>query len=212
MGPELSTLSDMPMLARLVPNHVRAYQRVDIAGGLRQLCAASERYWNSMSAEEFARPLGAAWSPADNVRHLTKTVRSVARALRLPRFLLRLLFGRSRRLSRSYDTIVAEYHHRLRCGGRAGRYAPRVATVGADFEAYRRQVLTDHHAAIEQLANLVLNWRRTHVDTLRLPHPLLGKLTVREMLLFVLYHNLHHVQVVARRRGEWFSDDTPLAG
>jgi hypothetical protein len=34
-----------------------------------------------------------------------------------------------------------------------------------------------------------------------MPHPLLGKLTVREMLLFTLYHNLHHVQNVARRKG-----------
>jgi hypothetical protein len=35
-----------------------------------------------------------------------------------------------------------------------------------------------------------------------LPHPLLGKLTVREMLFFTLYHQRHHVAVVERRIAE----------
>jgi hypothetical protein len=34
----------------------------------------------------------------------------------------------------------------------------------------------------------------------RLPHPLLGKLTVREMLFFTVYHNAHHLDQVASRR------------
>jgi hypothetical protein len=38
------------------------------------------------------------------------------------------------------------------------------------------------------------------LDRLRLPHPGLGLLTVREMLLFTLYHNTHHVLGVERRR------------
>jgi hypothetical protein len=30
------------------------------------------------------------------------------------------------------------------------------------------------------------------LDSIRLPHPLLGKLTVREMLYFAVYHVGHH--------------------
>ena len=37
------------------------------------------------------------------------------------------------------------------------------------------------------------------LDRYRLPHPLLGKLTVREMLFFTVYHNYHHVRSVADR-------------
>jgi uncharacterized damage-inducible protein DinB len=37
------------------------------------------------------------------------------------------------------------------------------------------------------------------LDRLRLPHPALGKLTVREMLFFTIYHNIHHVENVVRR-------------
>ena len=36
-----------------------------------------------------------------------------------------------------------------------------------------------------------------------MPDPALGQLTVREMLYFTLYHNLHHVRNVAGRLGWW---------
>jgi hypothetical protein len=44
-----------------------------------------------------------------------------------------------------------------------------------------------------------LGWREADLDRYLLPHPLLGKLTLREMLHFTLYHNYHHVQSVATR-------------
>jgi hypothetical protein len=36
-------------------------------------------------------------------------------------------------------------------------------------------------------------WSEDDLDNHRLPHPLLGKLTVREMLFFTLYHIQHHM-------------------
>ncbi len=42
-------------------------------------------------------------------------------------------------------------------------------------------------------------WRDSDLDRLRLPHPLLGKLTVREMLYFTLYHNAHHARRIVER-------------
>jgi len=33
---------------------------------------------------------------------------------------------------------------------------------------------------------------RHSVDQYQLPHPVLGKLTIREMLFFTIYHNLRH--------------------
>jgi hypothetical protein len=202
----------MPNLAHLVPARPLAYHRSEISSSLRALCTASELYWNAMSAEEFARPLGGAWSPADNVRHLTKSVRAVSRGMKAPTLVLRLLFGWNRRRSRVMDVLVEEYQRALRGGGQAGRFAPRRRAVPTDLEAYRRDILAAHRSSVAQLALQTLDWSRRRIDSVRLPHPLLGKLTVREMLLFTIYHNLHHVQVVARRRGELTGGATPLAG
>lgn len=187
-----------------------AYRRIEIVNALRRLCGESEQYWHAMSAEEFVQPIGEAWSPGDNVRHLTKSIQPITTAMRLPKVMLRLLYGTSRTMSRSYREIVPLYHSALRMGGQAGRFAPGTVTIKGDPAEYRRQVLARHHDAVNALAVEVGAWPHYHIDVLRLPHPLLGRLTIREMALWTLYHNLHHVLVVARRRGEYFTDETPL--
>jgi hypothetical protein len=199
-------------LAHLVPPAVTAYHRNEISHGLRRVCNNSERYWSAMPEEEFVAPIGASWSPADHVRHLTRSVRAVLQGMRMPRFVLRLLYGKPRGISRPYDQLVAAYHARLQAGGQAGRFAPTPAVVSGDPGVWRRTVLERHRAEVEALSKHVMLWTRHHVDGLHMPHPLLGRLTVREMLLFTLYHNQHHVLVVARRRGEYVSDATPLRG
>jgi hypothetical protein len=196
--------------AGLLPAAPMAYRRVEIANALRRLCQESERYWNALSPHEFVDPMGTAWSPADHVRHLTKSIRPVAGAMRMPRVVLRLMFGTTTRPSRGYRELVTTYHEALRNGGKAGRYAPEPRSEIGDAMEYRRLVLARHHAVVDALATEVVNWSHAHIDALRLPHPLLGRLTVREMALWSLYHNLHHVLVVARRRGEYFTDETPL--
>ena len=56
-----------------------------------------------------------------------------------------------------------------------------------------------HEIAAAALVTEVERWSERAMDRYRLPHPLLGQLTVREMLFFTLYHNVHHIHVVARR-------------
>lgn len=57
-------------------------------------------------------------------------------------------------------------------------------------------------------------WSDKALDSYLLPHPLLGKMTVREILFFTLYHNLHHVNDVQRLLNqpetEWFAPASPV--
>jgi hypothetical protein len=146
--------------------------------------------------------MGEGWSPADHVRHLTKSVRAVSLGLAAPRVLLFVLYGRPSRVSMSYHALTARYRELLANGGQAGRFAPAPEVVPGDPGEYRTRLLATHRAEVHRLARRLLKWDRSGVDGFRLPHPLLGRLTVREMLLFTLYHNQHHVRVVAKRRGE----------
>ena len=59
--------------------------------------------------------------------------------------------------------------------------------------------MTSWHGAHEALVAQVARWPEPAFDRYRLPHPLLGKLSVREMLFFTLYHNAHHLRLVASR-------------
>lgn len=171
----------------------------EIADQLVGVHRASGRFWDSFSIDEFVRPLGDAWSPADNVRHLMKSVRPVVSALRLPGPVLALLFGRGRVPSRGYQQLRETYHARLAAGGRAGRFAPSPLAAPPDLEAWRVELMRRRTLTEMALAAAVRRLSERTLERRRLPHPLLGKLTVREMLLFTLYHGLHHVENVRRR-------------
>jgi len=54
-------------------------------------------------------------------------------------------------------------------------------------------------SVVPNLSAAVRRWDEAALDRYQLPHPILGKLTVREMLYFTLYHLGHHAQIVAAR-------------
>ncbi|HWM93007.1 MAG TPA: DinB family protein [Thermoanaerobaculia bacterium] len=171
----------------------------DIVRELRALHAQSRDFWNSFSTPDFFSPLGDAWSPADNVRHLLKSNRPVARALGMPKALLLIRFGAGLRDSRTYPEVRERYLAALASGVQAGRFAPKPLEASDQTEEQRSSLMASLDEVSESLTRSVSGWREWPLDRLRLPHPALGRLTVREMLFFTLYHNLHHVQNVARR-------------
>jgi len=162
---------------------------------------ASLDYWSAFDTASFFRPLGKAWSPAENVRHLTKSTRPVVKALKLPRFVSRLLFGKPRRASLTYEQLRTRYAEALAEGGQAGRFAPS-AQREADLDAWRESILRHFTSVNRDLRVAIARWPDPSLDSAQLPHPLLGKLTVREMLFFTLYHSRHHIAVAERRRTE----------
>jgi hypothetical protein len=171
----------------------------DIAAALRAVHEDSLNFWRTIGTAEFFAPIGAAWSPADNVRHLTKSVRAVSAGLRAPRWVLWLAFRSGSGTSRSYAEVREVYLARLARGASAGKFAPGPLGTSADPDADRARVMKYHAAAIGEMAALVVRWQERWLDRFRIPHPLLGPLSVREMLFFTVYHNRHHVDVVRRR-------------
>ncbi len=170
---------------------------------LRDLSAVhgwSTEFWQSFDRTEFFAPLGDAWSPADNVRHLIKSNRPVAHALKIPWPFLLLRFGFTRRPSRSYSALKATYYEALGSGLKAGRFGASQIPEDQKTEERREQELAKLSQTFSDLSAAVQGWSEGALDRLRLPHPGLGLLTVREMLLFTLYHNTHHVLGVERRR------------
>lgn len=113
---------------------------------------------------------------------------------------LRALHARSRGFSsRTYAEVRERYFARLAAGVTAGRFTPKPLADAEQTEEQRSGLLSDLDQVSEHLTGAVSGWREWPLDRLRLPHPALGRLTVREMLFFTLYHNLHHVRNVERR-------------
>lgn len=174
---------------------------IQIIGELRRIDWESRAYWNRFSTADFFAPLAPdAWSPGDHVRHLTKSIRPVTGALKLPKLAIRLMFGTPNRPSRSFAKVRDDYRAALVPGVTAGRFTPRPMDEKERTESTRQKLMARHSTAVENLEATVARWDEHGSDTCRVPHPLLGKLTVREMLFFTLYHTVHHVQVAERRR------------
>lgn len=128
------------------------------------------------------------WTPGMQVAHLAMSTRPVTLAMRQPRTLLRVVMGRPRRESQDYDWVVAAYREALARGGKAPKgYVPR------EVPSERRNAAVDGFLREKtRLLAALDRWRDASLDTVQLPHPLIGKLTLREMLCFTLYHTRHH--------------------
>jgi len=51
---------------------------------------------------------------------------------------------------------------------------------------------------VNSLSHKTIKQSETALDLYILPHPLLGKITLREMLYFTAYHVYHHQTIVER--------------
>ena len=171
-----------------------------LATGLARQRLEISSFFESLETGEFFAAQGEHWSPAGHLRHLAKSVRPVAGAMKIPKLVLGIRFGWVFRGSRSFAQVVEMYRQLLASGAGAVRFAPSQVRPELSGDEWRAQILERWQRAGQQLGESLAGWSDRALDTYRLPHPLLGKLTVREMLFFTLYHNAHHARRVVERR------------
>lgn len=150
---------------------------------------------HQLSDSDFEYAPAKKWSAGQQLEHIIKSVKPVATALSMPLFVLKMKFGLTNRPSKSYEQLVAKYLSVLEKNKDyqiPKKFAPKF--VGIE----------DKHKKIASLEKLVHKLNRktarlseTDLDTYILPHPVMGKLTLREVLYFTAYHAQHHnVQIL----------------
>ena len=171
------------------------YNKNEIALQLDEKVTAFVNYIKSLSRAEFEAAPSGKWSAGQNLDHLVKAIEPLQLPFQLPKFILKLMFGKANRLSKTYDELVAKYKRKLAEGGKAsGRFIPPVIV----FENKDPLIQTYLHQK-EKLIRKIRRQSETDLDKYILPHPLLGKLTLREMLYFTIYHNQHHLELLQKR-------------
>jgi len=135
------------------------------------------------------------WSAGQNLDHMIRSIKPLNLAYRLPGFGLRLLFGKPNRQGRSYTEVVERYQSKLAGGA--------VATKAFVPPVIRREkkeaLLNEFSLHNERLCKTLSVCSEEKLDNYLLPHPLLGKITLREMMFFTIYHNEHHLQILKDR-------------
>ena len=136
-------------------------------------------FFASLPDDELVHRVAEAWTPAEHLRHLCIAVGAVARGLAVPRWLLRLRFGRARAPSRTYDVIRETYRASLGLGaGATGRFVPRREDLPPAQAAERRADLLGRWGRVNWALRAALEpWSEANLDRVRMPHPILGPLT-----------------------------------
>lgn len=144
--------------------------------------------------ETFFKQPESKWSIAQHVQHLIISTRTSTAAFALPKFIVRLVGGRARRASLDYDALVKVYLSKLAQGGKAsGRYIPKKINTNIPKE---KLLHNWEQATATYLHALKANLKKDQLDLYQVPHPLIGKITLRELAYFNIYHTLHHLQAI----------------
>lgn len=173
----------------------------ELAESMQALERHGDNVSRSFSAGGFFAPQGAAWSPADHIRHLRKTTLTISLGFYLPSGILALAFGQAEGPSRPYAGIRDAYRASLARSRSAGIFAPRPEPEVRRPATRRDEILGAWHSANLRFVSAVHRWTEADLDRLRLPHPRLGTLTLREMAAFTVYHTAHHLARILERAG-----------
>ncbi len=146
-------------------------------------------------AEINAQKIENKWTAAGHLDHLLRSTRPLNMALRLPLFAINMIVGKkNERPERNFEELVAKYKSKLAAGGTAsGPYVPKKI----DFSKEKLKLKLNRE--VQRLNAAIDQWEEEKMSTYLLPHPLLGKLTVREMLFFTVHHTQHHLDILKEK-------------
>lgn len=165
-----------------------------LAAILRDNHSSCIQYLQSLSDADFLYAPEGKWSAGQQLDHLLKSVKPVNMAMGLPKFIVQWKFGVANRPSKTYEQLVEKYQGKLQQGGTApGAFIPTVV------KPENKEILLQQLASLSaRLAKKTETHTEEALDKYILPHPLLGKLTFREMLYFTAYHVQHHQSLVKK--------------
>lgn len=137
------------------------------------------------------------WTTGQHIVHLVDSIKQVNKALSYPKFLLKYKFGTANRPVRTYSEIVQRYQEKLAKNKERAR-AFNIAVTTPSLNKHK-QLLTTLQIQNKKLQHKTLRWKNTDLDNLILPHPLMGKMPIREIIMWTAYHTEHHTSILKEK-------------
>ena len=145
-----------------------------------------------LNQDEFEVNIHDKWSAGQDLVHLIKVLQIVNIGFTLPKPFLRLLFGINKNDSRSFENLQQLYKNALEGGAKAPTiYIPKPVSFN------EKENLIQKYASLNKSFIDKLNNHTPHeLDSYRLPHPILGKISLGELASFTSFHTSHHFDVL----------------
>lgn len=134
------------------------------------------------------------WTTGQHILHLVDSIKKLNHAMSYPKFLLKYKFGTSNRALRSYDEVTKRYQEKLALNqekAKAFNSGLKSPTI-----QQKKQLLTTLQVQNKKLQHKTRKWKDKDLDNLILPHPLMGKMPIREIVMWTAHHTEHHTKTL----------------
>ena len=132
------------------------------------------------------------WSAGQDLVHLIKVLKIVNIGFTLPKPLLHLMYGVNKNETRSFELLKTLYKNALEGGAKSPTiYIPKPVL----FES-KNHLIQKHQQLNEAFIDKMNQHSDNALDRYRLPHPILGKVTLRELASFTSFHTKHHLELL----------------
>jgi hypothetical protein len=149
---------------------------------------------DNRSDEQWMQGPESKWTSGQHILHLLESIRLLNKALKTPKFILKKKFGVANRPTRSYDDVAKRYDERL------AENQDRARVFNKDLKTpslkEKKRLLASLQIQNKKLQYKTNKWSDKNLDTLLLPHPLMGRMIVREIIMWTAHHTRHHLQIL----------------
>lgn len=152
---------------------------------------------SNLNQNEFEKNYNDKWSAGQDLVHLIKVLRIVNIGYALPKPLIGILHESNTSESRPFELLRTLYKTSLAGGAKSPvLYLPKpVAFLDKENLIKKHQIL--NQALISKLNKM----SESDLDKYQLPHPILGKVTLRELATFTCFHTEHHFELLQSKLG-----------
>ncbi len=171
---------------------LKIMDKKNIAKALIQSYEAFTTHIKGLSASAFMFSYQEKWTAGQQLHHLVVCVKPLVKFFDMPKEMIAQNFGSPTHANISYQDLKNTYIQKLQEGGKApSRFLPEMLqeTQKNEFCGMLNDLIATLNAKVD-------TFTETELDTLCVPHPLLGNLTIREMLYNTIYHAEHHQQQI----------------
>jgi hypothetical protein len=154
---------------------------------LYQTHEALIHYVNLLPDEALVYSQAGKWSAGQQLQHVYLCLLTISKALSSKKY-VEETFGRIDRPTLSYDEVIERYKAGLAAGGKApDRFVP------GPFEPGQKEAtIANLRQTLQDIETHLQAYTEEDCNTLILPHPFIGKLTIKELLFLMTEHASVH--------------------
>lgn len=156
---------------------------------ISNLTASHYSFWNTASLlPNSTNSINGKWSAAQNVQHINIGLSRISNYLAVPKSSIETNFGWSERNSKSYDIMIKMFNNAFENGVQStDSFLP-----DENLQTKMKDLISQGKESLDAVLESLQNWSEDDLEKYNCPHPFLGKITVREILYFTIYHVEHH--------------------